>query len=479
MNPLNPSPARAGTTAEAPASHPAARYATESRTARPAPAPTAAPPSAAEQTAAEQAASTEAAAEQTTPARRGTGRRAGRRPGGRYGRLLELGGRGFLPIAFVARLPLAMITVGALTLATAVTGSYAVGGAAAGAVGIGSALGGPLMGHLADRVGQRAVLLVSALAHTAAIGLLLLTAHAGAVPGGPAVPLLVAAALLVGATCPQVGPLARVRWRGLTGGDRQELDTALSYESTADELTFVLGPALVGLLASLVAPWTPFVLAAALTLTMVSCFAVHPTHRAAPAAARSREAAPPGPGRDRLSVLLPVLGMVAMGAFFGAVQNALSAFGGAFGAQSAAGLLYAVLGISSAAAALSVAWWPQRFRPAARWVAGAGAMAVLSLLFLLPGGIVPMLVVLLLVGLPVGPTMVTIYTIGGDVARPERLGTVMTVLASGVVLGTAVGAALAGLLAESAGHRGAFAAAIGAACAMVLVSAAATLLRRR
>jgi MFS family permease len=461
VNPLNPSSAPVGTSPETPAVHPAAaRRATE--------------PPAAEQPATAPAATGRSAAEG-----RGTGRPARRRPGGRYGRLLELGGRGFLPIAFVARLPLAMITVGALTLATAVTGSYAVGGLAAGAVGVGSALGGPLMGHLADRVGQRAVLLVSALAHTVAIGLLLVTAYAGT--GGPAVPLLVAAALLVGATCSQVGPLARVRWRGLTGGERRELDTALSYESTADELTFVLGPALVGLLASLVAPWTPFVLAAALTLTMVSCFAVHPTHQAAPAAPRPRRrtAAPPVPGRDRILVLLPVLGMVAMGTFFGAVQNALSAFGGEFGAQRAAGLLYAVLGISSAAAALSVAWWPQRFRPAARWVASAGAMAALSLLFLVPGGIVPMLVVLLLVGLPVGPTMVTIYTIGGDVARPERLGTVMTMLASGVVLGTAVGAALAGLMAETAGHRGAFAAAIGAACAMVLISAAAAALLRR
>lgn len=417
----------------------------------------------------------------TAPAQPGAGRRRTRSSGGRYARLLQLGGRGFLPIAFVARLPLAMITVGALTLATAVTGSYAAGGLAAGAVGVGSALGGPLMGHLADRVGQRAVLLVSALAHAVAIGLLLVTAYAPAGPDGPAVPLLAAASLLVGATCPQVGPLARVRWRGLTGGDRRELDTALSYESTADELTFVLGPALVGLLASLLAPWTPFVLAAVLTLTMVSCFAVHPTHLAAPVAAggrRRRAAAPPVPGRDRVLVLLPVLGMVAMGTFFGAVQNALSAFGGEFGIRSAAGLLYAVLGISSAAAALSVAWWPQSFRPAARWVVSAAAMAALSLLFFLPSGIVPMLAVLLLAGLPVGPTMVTIYTIGGDVARPEQLGTVMTMLASGVVLGTAVGAALAGVMAETAGHRGAFTAAVGAACAMVVISAVLALLRR-
>ncbi|HST71999.1 MAG TPA: MFS transporter [Kocuria rosea] len=414
----------------------------------------------------------------------GTGRSA-RRPappsGGRYARLPQLAGRGFLPIAFLARLPLAMITVGALTLATAVTGSYASGGLAAGAVGIGSALGGPLMGHLADRAGQRAVLLASAVVHAVAVAVLLAAAYVPLAPGGPAVPALVGACLLVGATCPQVSPLARVRWRALTGGRREELDTALSYESTADELTFVLGPALVGLLASLVTPWAPFVLAGVLTLTMVALFAVHPTHLAVPAASREarRRAAVRSTARERVLVLLPVLGMVAMGTFFGAVQNALNAFGGALGAHSAAGLLYAVLGISSAAAALSVAWWPQRFRPAARWVAGAAAMAALSPLLLLPGGLVPMLAVLLVVGVPVGPTMVTVYTIGGDVARPERLGTVMTLLASGVVLGTAVGATLAGVLAESAGHRGAFAVAAGAALAMTAISGAAALLVRR
>ena len=422
------------------------------------------------------------AAEHPAAAPHDTGRRTTPSSGGRYARLVQLAGRDFLPIAFAARLPLAMLTVGALTLATAVSGSYVVGGLAAGAVGVGSALGGPLMGHLADRLGQQAVLLVSALAHAVAIALLLVTAHAPAGPDAPAVPLLVGASLLVGATCPQVGPLARVRWRGLVGGNRRELDTALSYESTADELTFVLGPALFGVLASLVAPWSPFVLAAALTLTMVTTFAVHPTRLAVPAVSREdrrRAAARPVPVRERVLVLLPVLGMVAMGAFFGAVQNGLNAFGGEFGIQSATGLLYAVLGISSAAAALSVAWWPQRFRPASRWLVSSGAMAALSLLFLLPSGIGSMLVVLLLAGLPLGPAMVTIYTIGGDVARPERLGTVMTMLASGVVLGSAVGAASAGLLAETAGHRGAFAAAVGAACAMVLISAVLAVLRRR
>ncbi|MGK7223032.1 MFS transporter [Kocuria flava] len=399
--------------------------------------------------------------------------------GGPWTRLVRLTGLGFLPLALLARLPMAMVTVGTLTLATAVTGSYAAGGLAAGAVGIGAAAGGPLAGALADRAGQRPVLLVLALLHAVSTALLLAAAHVPLGPGGPALPAVVAAALLVGATCPPVGPLVRVRWRALAGPDRRTLDTALSYESTADELTFVLGPALVGLLASLVAPWLPFVLSALLVLLLVPAFALHPSGRAVAGPARAA-AGPPVPmtPRERVLVLLPVLGMVAMGTFFGALQNGLAAFGGRFGLESAAGLLYAVLGLSSAAAALSVAWWPQRLRPRARWVGSAAAMAGLSLLLLAPATVPAMVVALLVAGIPVGPVMVTIFTVGGDAARPERQGTVMTLLAGGVVLGSALGAALAGSLAELAGPDGAFAAAIGAAAAMVLVSTASARLTR-
>ena len=222
---------------------------------------------------------------------------------GRYARLPLLAGRSFIPIGLFARLPLAMLTVGALTLVTAVTGSYAVGGLSAGAVGIGSALGAPVLGALADRRGQRPVLVFAAVFNTVAVVALIFAAYL--IPGGQdpaaALPVLLAA-FVAGASCPQVGPLARVRWMALTSrGGRQadpaDLDTALSYESTADELTFVLGPALVGILASLIAPWLPLALAAVLTITLVPAFAVHPTHlavvptpaRTAAGAAREKE----------------------------------------------------------------------------------------------------------------------------------------------------------------------------------------------
>ena len=85
---------------------------------------------------------------------------------------------------------------------------------AAGAVGIGSALGAPVFGALADRHGQRPVLLVAAVLNALAVMALIGTAWVPANGSFPAA--LVVAAFLAGATCPQVGPLARVRWMALT-----------------------------------------------------------------------------------------------------------------------------------------------------------------------------------------------------------------------------------------------------------------------
>lgn len=419
------------------------------------------------------------------------------RAGGRFARLPLLAGRSFIPLGLFARLPLAMLTVGTLTLVTAVTGSYAVGGVSAGAVGIGSALGAPVLGALADRRGQRPVLVFAAVFNTIAVVALILAAYLtpGVQDMAGAVPVL-AAAFVAGASCPQVGPLARVRWMALTsrGGpeaNAADLDTALSYESTADELTFVLGPALVGILASLIAPWLPLALAAALTLTLVPAFAIHPTQhavvrtpaRTAAGAARQKVLRRALPARQRAgafaAVALPVLAMVCMGTFFGSTQTSLSSFSASFATSELAGLLYAVMGLSSAAAALSVAFWPRRLTLNARWLACAALMTGFASLLLLPSTALPMILVLLVLGLPVGPLMVTVFAIGGLVAPAGKLGTVMTALASGIVAGTALGSSIAGQLAQNNGYSTAFLVPVCAAAALFLLGAAAGVVLRR
>ncbi|KFD43283.1 hypothetical protein IU11_12815, partial [Cellulosimicrobium sp. MM] len=71
------------------------------------------------------------------------------------------------------------------------TSSVALGGLASAATALGTALGGPTQGALADRVGQRRVLLVCVPVATVAVLALVLSASA---PGATAAVLLAAAA---------------------------------------------------------------------------------------------------------------------------------------------------------------------------------------------------------------------------------------------------------------------------------------------
>ena len=55
----------------------------------------------------------------------------------------------------------------------------------------------------------------------------------------------------------------------------------------------------------------------------------------------------------------------------------------------------------------------------------------------------------LLIGLMVGPTLVTVYALAERIAPPERLSTVMTVMATVGVVGVAAGSAIGGQLVDA------------------------------
>jgi MFS family permease len=140
--------------------------------------------------------------------------------------LVALAGRLFLPVAWLARLPLAMGQIAVLLLVADTSGSYGAGGIAAASLAIGSAVGGPLGGMCADRGGQRIVLLVSGPAHAA--GLVAVTWLA--VSDAPLTALLVVC-VVAGAFVPQVGPLVRVRWVALVRREQTVQVTLASRSS--------------------------------------------------------------------------------------------------------------------------------------------------------------------------------------------------------------------------------------------------------
>lgn len=380
-----------------------------------------------------------------------------------YGALLNITTPGALALALGARAPYAMIPLGVLTGVTASTGSIASGGAATGVVSIAGAVGGPLIGRWADSAGQRRVLLTIAPLNLLAMAAMLL-ALAQSWNG----PLLWAVCLWLGASTVPVGSFTRARWIERTD-DPRTLSTAFSYESTVDEITFVLGPALVGIAASAAFPSAPMMLAAALVLLAGIPFALTAPRALGTAAT---ESAGPAPriGRVILAILPALITMICIGTVFGSLQTGTTERAAELGSPGLAGLIYAVGGIGSAVTALLAVLIPERVALAARLLLGglgigAGALAVA---LAVQGSLPATAAILLVIGLFIGPTMVTAFTLAER--RTQRGGTAvaMTTMGSAVTVGVSIGATAGGYLAGSSGSAAAYLVAMGAAVVIAL-----------
>lgn len=358
-------------------------------------------------------------------------------------------GRAYFPITFVARFPYAMIIVGVLTLIVTVRGSLALGGLVTACVGIGTAAVGPLIGAAADRFGQRRVVLVAGMANGSALLLIAWSATAAS----EAIVLL--AAILVGATAPQVSPLSRSRLVGIistrmpAGRRAGILNATFSYESAADEVTFVFGPVLVGALATTIGPQGAVISAALLEFVFVTAFALHHTSRlAAHESAVHRREPARALLRPRLLVLL--IGAAGVGLLFGATLTSLTAIMTVLGSAEQSGLMYGAMGVGSAVFALGVALFPARFTLRARWLSSAAVLFAGSVLFAaLSGAVGTVLIALLVAGIGVGPTLVTLYSLAAVRSPAGRSATVMTLLGAGIVVGQAAASATVGAVASA------------------------------
>ena len=392
-----------------------------------------------------------------------------------YRRLFSLAGPLYVAIAFVGRLPLAMAQMGTLLLVADTTGSYGLGGAAAGALAVANAVGAPVAGSLADRVGQRPVVLVQSVLGGLGLLALVALAHAQVAPW-----LVITVAGLAGAAMPQIGPLARVRWRPITRDQEHHqprlMDAAFSYEGAADEASFVLGPALLGLLVVIASPELALVIAASILLVFGCAFALHPTARLTHA---HRPESHDGVRLVTAAFVVLLAAQLLIGVVFGSIQTGTTVLATVAGQSGIAGLVHATLGVGSVVAGLAVAALPPRIGYATRVLVAAAGLAVLSLPLLATDTIPRLLAVVLVLGFVVAPYMISVFMLGERAAPVQRVGAAMTLLAGATGIGYAVGSALAGRLADVQGHEGAFAVTVGASVtALVLAVASQPLLRR-
>ncbi|MGW3593920.1 MFS transporter [Streptomyces sp. NPDC005167] len=372
------------------------------------------------------------------------------RPG--YGQLLRIPGAWtFLLPGFAARQPFAMLTIGIVLLVQHTTGSYGNAGAVAAVTGVSMALFAPQSGKLADRIGQRAVLLPGVLVHASSVSALTALALADA-----PLWLLFLAAVPTGASVPQIGPMVRARWAALLGaapGRKASplMSTAAAFESVTDEFTFVIGPVLATALCTGVHPAAGLIAEAGLTLMGGLFFAAQ--RRTQPAV---RATTSDGSERHTSALSVPGVRVLAVaflgiGAVFGGMQVSLTAFAEEIGRPGANGLLYGIFAAGNMLAGIAcgaVAW---KSGPRRRLIAGYAALT-LTASGLWAVHSVPLLAGLgLLVGLSIAPALISGYTLVEALVPASARTEAFTWLTGAVALGQAAAVTVAGRLADAHG----------------------------
>ncbi|MCY0950231.1 MFS transporter [Streptomyces sp. H27-S2] len=384
-----------------------------------------------------------------------------------YRKVIALTGPLLPFVSFFARLPVAMSQFGSFLLVAETSGSLATAGIVGGSLSVGQVLCGPLLGRLADRYGQRRVVLTAAAVNALATAALV----AGALTHLATVPLAVLGAV-TGASVPLIGPLARTRSVALAHrakSDESVVGAVHALEGTLDEVSFVFGPALVGIAALLAHPAVALGGAAGLVAVFGTAYALHPTAAVtAGSPARARTAGdrvrPPG-------VVYAVRGSLALqGAMFGACQAGIAALTIRLGVPDQAAVVYSAMGVVSAVVGLALGALPARFGLRLRWRAATAAALVLSVPLLFTDSLWPLYAVVTVLGAAYAPHLITAFALIERAVEPDRLSASMAFAASCLVAGQATALFACGRLAEWYGPAGAFAVAVGAAALCLILA---------
>jgi predicted MFS family arabinose efflux permease len=371
--------------------------------------------------------------------------------------------RRLFAISIVARLPLAMLSIGLLVHVQHLSGSFAAAGLVTGAYAVALSIGGPLIGRVVDRRGQTLVLLTSAGADAA-----LLIAIA-IVPARTPLAVLIALASGIGFAEPPVGACLRTQLSSLLT-DPGVVRAAFAFEASILELTWIAGPPLVLGVGVLWSTGAALAAGGLLLLIATAAFAAQPasrTWRPAPGVARLPGGALRTPAMRTLVAVLLLVGVL-----LGADEVAVTATARGLHGMVAAAPLLALWGVGSFAGGLLIT----RSGGGARSAAGL-ALVLVALaaghLALIPasGGILSLGAVLLLAGAAIAPAEASVYAMVDDAAPPGTTTEAFAWLASAMAVGGALGAAASGTLIDQAGPTAAFAFAGGAGTLAVLVTA--------
>jgi MFS family permease len=377
----------------------------------------------------------------------------------------------FSTTGVVARLPMSMVAIGIVLMVSGLYGSYGLAGQVAAAHVVAHAVCAPQLARWVDRHGQARVMRPAVTFAAASLAALVATASVG----GP-VWLLFLTAALSGAGAGSIGALVRARWSHALDDPRQ-VHTAYSLESALDELVFVVGPIVVTLLATSVAPQAGLVLP--VVAMLVGGLAFLAQGRTEPPTALH---AVVGGRLDVLrsaGMLVLVVVFIAMGTIFGATDVATVAFAEEQGRKGAAGLVLAVFALGSLLSGLGYGarqWAGPLWR---RFTLSVVLLAVGVSLFFLVDGLLALAGVMFVTGFAIAPSLITGNGLVQELAPPGRLTEGLTWVSTSLGVGVAIGASVGGALIDRDGAHGGFLVVAGAAAAAVVATLAGSRTLRR
>ncbi|MEO3869012.1 MFS transporter [Nonomuraea sp. B12E4] len=369
------------------------------------------------------------------------------------------GVKGFVLAGLVARMPMSMMGIGIVLLITALTENYATAGAVSATTNVAFAVMAPLSGRLVDRFGQGRVIVPFTVVNTLALLSLMVCA-------GLRLPdwTLYASGLVIGAATLSIGSMVRARWSVIHGGSHK-LHTAFAFESVADEVVFVTGPALVTVLATGVNPFAGLVVALVCLFLGSMVLAAQRSTQPPVQPVKSASGTP---------ILIPGIALLAcvylaLGSVFGSVDLVTVAYADEHGAKGVAGFLLAAFASGSMVSGLWFGSRTWRISLRSRFIRALCVFVVGLMPIMFIGDLRLMAGALFLAGLAISPTLITGFSLTERLVPPSLLTEGLAWISTAIGFGVAMGAWAGGRLTETYGASGAYAFSAGAAALAMVV----------
>ncbi len=361
----------------------------------------------------------------------------------RYRSLLAAPGvRSLFASSLIGRLPVGMGMLLFVLVVHAGTGSYPIAGLAAAANAAATACCGPALGRLSDRGHASLVLVLTGTAQCLTLALLViaLRTHVGG-------PVIVGIGALAGVVNPPIAAVTRTVLPRLAP-DAETRHTAFALDALLVELTFVIGPALVGIVSAIWSGYTATLMAAA--LNVIGAYGLASTRSVRHDYPTGTVTHADSPRWQRLigpltspGLRLVLVVSILEAAAFGVLEVAIPAYTNARGLPQVGGILFAIWSAGSIVGGL---WFGgQDFRMSlGRQYAILMALNVVGFgSVLLAGGPVTLGALLFFAGLFIAPTTAVEAALVTALAPPDRTTEAFTWSGTAIYLGFALGSGLA------------------------------------